>query len=261
MPATGSREDVLRLLRFFRFYAHFGAPPPDGEALAAARDAGAAAAHAVGRAYRGRDPETAGGCRPRRRHAPDAAAPRADKFSARGRTSRPPGPAGGDRGAYWALEGGPARRLAAVLESGGGDGCTPVAGRWHLSNALRDRLVEALWTPPAPRRHSTTGHVARCATSSHAGGFPRSDAFSLGPAINPQPRRCILRALSSPWPIGTTPLSAARAGCDRPRHHVRPGPRRDLLRDLERWWVAGDFTRRPQGRLAELTQRVGGSNS
>src|SRR6266478_853367 len=31
------REDVLRLLRFFRFYAHYGAPPPDGDALAAAR--------------------------------------------------------------------------------------------------------------------------------------------------------------------------------------------------------------------------------
>ena len=29
------REDVLRLLRFFRFYAHYGAPPPDAEALAA----------------------------------------------------------------------------------------------------------------------------------------------------------------------------------------------------------------------------------
>lgn len=29
------REDVLRLLRFFRFYAQFGAPPPDRAALAA----------------------------------------------------------------------------------------------------------------------------------------------------------------------------------------------------------------------------------
>ena len=29
------REDVLRILRFFRFYAHFGTPPPDREAIAA----------------------------------------------------------------------------------------------------------------------------------------------------------------------------------------------------------------------------------
>ena len=29
------REDVLRLLRFFRFYAQIGSPPPDGEAIAA----------------------------------------------------------------------------------------------------------------------------------------------------------------------------------------------------------------------------------
>ena len=33
---TRIREDVLRLLRFFRFYAHYGVPPPDPEALAAA---------------------------------------------------------------------------------------------------------------------------------------------------------------------------------------------------------------------------------
>lgn len=31
-------EDVLRLLRFFRFYAHYGRPPPDQEALAACRE-------------------------------------------------------------------------------------------------------------------------------------------------------------------------------------------------------------------------------
>jgi poly(A) polymerase len=30
-------EDVLRLLRFFRFHAHYGRPPPDAEALAACR--------------------------------------------------------------------------------------------------------------------------------------------------------------------------------------------------------------------------------
>lgn len=32
-------EDRLRVLRFFRFYAHYGAPPPDGAALEACRDA------------------------------------------------------------------------------------------------------------------------------------------------------------------------------------------------------------------------------
>lgn len=32
------REDVLRLLRFFRFHAHYGAPPPDADALAACRE-------------------------------------------------------------------------------------------------------------------------------------------------------------------------------------------------------------------------------
>src|SRR5215468_4177027 len=37
-PAERIREDVLRLLRFFRFHAHYGKPPPDPPALAACRD-------------------------------------------------------------------------------------------------------------------------------------------------------------------------------------------------------------------------------
>jgi len=34
-PDERLREDVLRLLRFFRFYAHYGRPPPDAASLAA----------------------------------------------------------------------------------------------------------------------------------------------------------------------------------------------------------------------------------
>jgi poly(A) polymerase len=37
-PHQRLTEDVLRLLRFFRFHAHYGKPPPDGEALAACRE-------------------------------------------------------------------------------------------------------------------------------------------------------------------------------------------------------------------------------
>ncbi|HYN39631.1 MAG TPA: CCA tRNA nucleotidyltransferase, partial [Rhodospirillales bacterium] len=36
-PSARIGEDVLRLLRFFRFYAHYGRPPPDPAALAACR--------------------------------------------------------------------------------------------------------------------------------------------------------------------------------------------------------------------------------
>lgn len=36
-PKTRIDEDVLRLLRFFRFFAHYGRPPMDGAALAACR--------------------------------------------------------------------------------------------------------------------------------------------------------------------------------------------------------------------------------
>lgn len=37
-PGDRIREDRLRLLRFFRFYAHYGRPPPDEDALAACRE-------------------------------------------------------------------------------------------------------------------------------------------------------------------------------------------------------------------------------
>jgi poly(A) polymerase len=37
-PRERIAEDRLRLLRFFRFYAHYGRPPPDAEALAACRE-------------------------------------------------------------------------------------------------------------------------------------------------------------------------------------------------------------------------------
>jgi poly(A) polymerase len=37
-PRERIEEDRLRLLRFFRFYAHYGRPPPDPEALAACRE-------------------------------------------------------------------------------------------------------------------------------------------------------------------------------------------------------------------------------
>jgi poly(A) polymerase len=37
-PRQRLTEDVLRLLRFFRFHAHYGKPPPDGDALAACRE-------------------------------------------------------------------------------------------------------------------------------------------------------------------------------------------------------------------------------
>jgi poly(A) polymerase len=37
IPTERIKEDVLRLLRYFRFYAHYGKPPPDPAALAACR--------------------------------------------------------------------------------------------------------------------------------------------------------------------------------------------------------------------------------
>ena len=47
-------EDVLRLLRFFRFYAHYGRPPPDEDALVRLPGMGGKGADALGRTGAGR---------------------------------------------------------------------------------------------------------------------------------------------------------------------------------------------------------------
>jgi poly(A) polymerase len=52
-PEARISEDALRLLRFFRFYAHFGRPPADGAALDACRARAAAVTALSGERVRG----------------------------------------------------------------------------------------------------------------------------------------------------------------------------------------------------------------
>ena len=135
-------EDLLRLLRFFRFYAAFGQPPPNGEALAACREMAPRLAELSAERVReelfrillGPDPaETIGLMRGER--ILDSILPEA------GNTGRL-------RMVAWletrglkraSVEPDPVRRLAAVLDAGAEP--SAVAARLRLSNRQAARLA------------------------------------------------------------------------------------------------------------------------
>ena len=92
-PARRIAEDVLRVLRYYRFEARFGHGEGDEAARAACRDAAAAAADAVGRAGRAGSAAAAGGRRSDPGVADDARGRGARRDPARGDAARSAGAA------------------------------------------------------------------------------------------------------------------------------------------------------------------------
>ena len=113
---TRIREDYLRILRFFRFFAWYGAGRPDAEGAEGLRAAEGRARPAVGRARLGRAEEAAVGARPVAGAAVDAAGGRADADPAGKREvgHRPHPSAGRGRGRS-RLAGRSAARLEAIV--------------------------------------------------------------------------------------------------------------------------------------------------
>jgi poly(A) polymerase len=152
-PGERIAEDRLRLLRFFRFYAHYGRPPPDPEALAACRDHARSVALLSGERVR---VEIF-----RMLMAPDPA----DVFKLMqgsgvlehvlpedGRIDRLRMLTWLDSRAirYESVAPDPIRRLAALLETDG-HGADAIADRFRMSNEHRRRLA-ALLEPAHPVR-------------------------------------------------------------------------------------------------------------
>ena len=164
------REDVLRLLRFFRFYAHYGAPPPDGDALGAARAMAPLLPTLSGERIAGETLKLLA--------ATDPAAvmtlmrdhvvlmhflPEAERLDRLARLVAIETKLG--------LVAAPARRLAAALA--GGEGCArAVAGRLRLSNTLRDRIVGALGSARTDSRPAAC-RVPGAALSAHGRDLSR----------------------------------------------------------------------------------------
>jgi len=246
-PATRIAEDYLRVLRYFRFVAHFARGAPD----AAARAACAAAAGSLGRLS---------GERVRNELLKLLAAP--DPLPALRLMAETgvlaavlPEAQGFERlAALIAIDDGdPLRRLAALV--GARDG--GLAQRLRLSNAERDRLIAAPSFDIAP---DTTMPALRRRLY-RAGGATTIDATLLswaarraaGAAAPTDSAHGALLAVARAWSRPTLPIK----GRDAIAAGVERGPRVNaLVSAIEDWWVEGDFAADRAACLAELRRRV-----
>jgi poly(A) polymerase len=232
-------EDRLRLLRYFRFFAWYGRPPPDAEALeACARFApelpllsGERLRQEVLKLLDAPDPVPAWGLM---REAgvtlhllPEAT--RHDRLPAL--TARE------------AALGRPAalRRLGALLE--GPDSVGPAARRLKLSNAERERLRAML--APSPEAETL---AQRLYDSGPEAALDRALLFGTEAE-----QEEILAALPG-WTRPALPLT----GHDLSGMGVAPGPAMGrVLRAVESWWRARNFTPSREDCLAEAARLAG----
>jgi poly(A) polymerase len=245
------REDVLRLLRFFRFYAHYGAPPPDGDALGAARAMAPLLPTLSGERIAGETLKLLA--------ATDPAAvmtlmrdhvvlmhflPEAERLDRLARLVAIETKLG--------LVAAPARRLAAAL-AGGEDAARAVAGRLRLSNTLRDRIVGALGQPaPIPGLQRAGCRALRYRLSAETYRDRCLIAWAESDAPDPVWRDILDVA---DWSPPVFPIKAQDA-LDR---GATAGPALGrLMTEMEQWWIAGDFTAARGACLAELSRRLKG---
>lgn len=253
------REDVLRLLRFFRFYAYLGRPPPDAAALAASRALAPLLPRLSGERVRAEllrlllAPDPAPVLRLMRENAvldwlvpPPADIDRlAALVTLEGATPRSL-VAGAD-----AL-----RRLAALLQVGAAE-ATALAARLKLSNADRDRLAGMAGGPAigadldrrAARRllyRLGAGPFADLVLLAWAGAVARGGAG--GGRADTEPWLALLE-LAAGWRRPVLPVR----GADAVALAVPRGPAMGrLMAEIEAWWIEGDFAADRAACLARL---------
>lgn len=241
-------EDYLRVLRFFRFYAHYGRPPPDAAALAACREAadkvqalsGERVGHEVLRLLEANDPlpalvlmdetgvlkETLG--EPTRLDV----LPRLTALEAE------------------AGEAEPLRSLAAILDAGDATVAARAADRLRLSNAQAKRLG-AILQPMAGVGPEASEAALREALYRHGAERTR-DALLV--AWSRTPDAGTWRAqfdLVATWTRPIFPLT----GEDVLALDVVPGERVGaLLAQVEDWWISGGFEAGRDACLARLRE-------
>lgn len=265
VPKERIEEDLLRLLRFFRFQAAYGRPPPDSEALAACRIMAPRLCELSGERVRDEmfrillapDPADSAVLM-RGIGAFDAILPEA-------------GDVGRLRMLTW-LEGSALkmetvapdalRRLAALLDPGcGGAGAEAVARRLRLSNREVDRLAAAA----APVQVSPDGDAPELRrTLRRLGAETVRDLSLLAwagelavtprlPAERTGAWRHILEAADA-W----RPLAFPLRGRDVTASGVAPGPAVGrLLAAVEAWWEDGDYGPGREACLEKLKSLIG----
>jgi poly(A) polymerase len=238
-PATRIHEDVLRLLRFYRFVAHYGKTAPDAKARAACRNAApllpTLSAERVAaellKLLKARDPLPA-----LRLMQKDGVLkvllPEAKHLDALRRlVGIEPAPD-------------PIRRLAALIGRAG-DG---VATRLKLSHRQREGLAALTSTPDFKG-----GAAAQRVLLYRLGSDLYRDSVLLAAARGKVAVPKKLLALAKGWKPVVFPLK----GRDLAAAGVAPGPELGkLLAALEAWWIAGDFRASRKACLAEMARRI-----
>jgi poly(A) polymerase len=244
-------EDYLRLLRFFRFQAHYGRGDPDAEGLAAATDLAPELAFLSGERIRNelfRLLEAEAPVRVlqvmRRRHILDAVLPQlSDSVVLEALLALRVEPAGPEV----------LLRLGTLVE-GGPAAAAVIAKRLHLSRAERERLAGML-DPPQGLGIDSDGRALRRAFY-RPGAERVTDLLRLdwagrrvaGMAVDDSMARRALAAAAA-WRPATFPLK----GRDALKLGMSPSESVGrLLAEVEAWWIAEDF--RP-GR-AECLERL-----
>lgn len=253
-PERRIREDVLRILRFFRFLAHYGRGGPDQAAL----DACARLAHLLP----GLSAERVRAEVLRLLEAPDPATVWALMAAIGVLAHLLPEAAGFERLiALQALEAergipaDPLRRLAALLPDGTAT-ASSVAERLRLSGRERDRLLQLAGHVAAIAPGCGRGEMRRLLRRLGAGPFADLALLAAAGARvegePPQAERNFLDlalAEAGAW----RPVSLPVAGRDLAARGVPPGPGMgELLRALDAWWEERDYRPDRAACLAEL---------
>lgn len=237
-PATRIREDALRILRFFRFLAWYGRGEPDPPSLQACAD--------LAGLIDGLSAERLGAETMKLLAAPEPveAVRRMHETGVLARLL----PAATDLRRFEALvrieteilfTEDPLLRLAALLPDDPGE-ARRAASRLRLSNADRDRLMDAL--TPRPELVSWLGPRETRRLVWRIGAQPFCDRALLSWAASPRPAAAAqwraLMPIAQTWARPTLPLNGdevASAGVPR-------GPLiGKVLREVEAWWVDQDF--------------------
>ena len=259
-------EDVLRLLRFFRFYAHYGKPPPDADALAACRASADKLPLLSGERVRVEILRTLMSEHPadvfdlmRDNHVLAHVLPEAGDLGRLRQLTWLEGP-GLPTGVVAADA---IRRLAALVATDA-EGSRRIADRLRLSNEQRDRL-SIMVAPPVrldPEDEgglqrslyrlgsATVRDLALLAWSSERG------AIGVMPSARSRQWLALLAAVEA-W----QPVSFPLKGRDVLTLGVERGPAIGrLLRKVEAWWEAGGYRADRAGCLARLEQEIAGKN-
>ncbi len=264
IPRERIEEDYLRLLRFFRMYATYGRPPPDAEALAACRQLAPGIARLSGE--RVRDEMFRILLAP---NAADTAVLMHDTHVLE-HVVPPPTDIGRLRMMTWldstalklaSVSPDALRRLAALLRTDA-NGAAVLAERLRLSRREAARL--AALAAPAFELTPEAGTTALHRAVYHCGNETARDWVLLAWAgeLAVAPRKgggrnaawAALLETAAGWPAPIFPLK----GADAAALGVTPGPRLgELLKAVEAWWEAGDFTADRKACLARLRDLAG----